>query len=136
MEERWAKGKARKAQARDLANNFRAYCNTCGTWGHKAIDCKSQGKGKDGARWHQGNQGKGKGMNNFEHSQRSWQAPPFTPDVLLIVRKTEPDCQGYKKEQLSYVKQNTTTRTNGDPTQGQQEKGTSSESLRSLADGC
>ena len=56
-------------------------------------------------------------MNNFEHSQRRWQAPPFTPDVLLIERKTEPGRQGYKKEQLSHVKQNTTTRTNSDPSQ-------------------
>ena len=89
-------------------------------------------------------------MNNFEHSQRRWQAPPFTPDVLLIERKTEPGRQGYKKEQLSHVKQNTTTRTNNDPSQqwnvsvkwvqprnqGQQEKSTSWESIRSFADGC
>ena len=56
-------------------------------------------------------------MNNFEHSQQRWQAPPFTPDVLLIERKTEPGRQGYKKEQLSHVKQNTTRRTNGDLSQ-------------------
>ena len=33
-------------------------------------------------------------MNNFEHSQRRWQAPPFTRDVLLIERKTELGRQG------------------------------------------
>ena len=125
------KGKGKKGTGKGFGKQFQGCCNTFGTWGHKAIDCKSQGKGKDGARRHQGNKGKGpgeggakgftkgkgKGMNNFEHSQRSWQAPPFTPDVLLIERKTEPGRQGYKKEQLSHVKQNTTTRMNSDPSQ-------------------
>ena len=37
--------------------------------------------------------------------------------MLLIERKTEPGRQGYKKEQLSHVEQNTTTRANGDPSQ-------------------
>ena len=76
---------------------------------------KGKGPGKGGAKGF--TKGKGKGMNNFEHSQRRWQAPPFTPDVLLIERKTEPGRQGYKKEQLSHVNKNTTTRTNGDPSQ-------------------
>ena len=99
----------------------------------KQLTASHRAKEKMEQRWHQGNKGKGpvkggakgftkgkgkgKGMNNFEHSQRRWQAPPFTPDVLLIERKTEPGRQGYKKEQLSHVKQNTTTRTSGDPSQ-------------------
>ena len=56
---------------------------------------KGKGPGKGGAKGF--TKGKGKGMNNFGHSQRRWQAPPFTPDVLLIERKTEPGRQGTRK---------------------------------------
>ena len=112
----------------------------------KATKAKDQAKG--GAKGF--TKSKDKGMNNFEHSQRRWQAPPFTPDVLLIERKTEPGRQGYKKEQLSHVKQKNSNKNEqrSESTvecvrqvgpafnQGQQEESTSSESIRSFADGC
>ena len=46
------KGKGKKGTGKGFGKQLyiQGYCNTCGTWGHKAIDCKSQGKGKDGAR--------------------------------------------------------------------------------------
>ena len=77
------KGKGKKGSGKGFGKQFQGYCNTCGMWGHKAIDCKSQGKGKDSTRWYHGNKGqgpskggtkgftkgKGKGMNNCEQGQ-------------------------------------------------------------------
>ena len=45
------KGKGNKGSGKGFGKQFQGYCNTCGMWGHKAIDCKSQGEGKDSARW-------------------------------------------------------------------------------------
>ena len=55
------KGKGKKGSGEGFGKQFQGYCNTCGMWGHKAIDCKSQGKGKGSTRWYHGNRGKGPG---------------------------------------------------------------------------
>ena len=52
------KGKGKKGSGKGVGKQFQGCCNTCGMWGHKAIDCKSQGKGKDSTRWYHGNRGK------------------------------------------------------------------------------
>ena len=49
------KGKGKKGSGKGFGKQFQGYCNTCGMCGHKAIDCKAQGKGKDNARWYLGN---------------------------------------------------------------------------------
>ena len=37
------KGKGKKGSGKGFGKQFQGYCNTCGMWGHKAIDCKAQG---------------------------------------------------------------------------------------------
>ena len=125
------KGKGKKGSGKGVGKQFQGYCNTCGMWGHKAIDCKSQGKGKDSARWYHGNRGngpgkggtkgftkgKGKGMNNFEHGQRRWQAPPSFHDVLLLERTMESVHNVPEKEQHTHVNKSTVTRATSDPHQ-------------------
>ena len=102
--------------------------NHKGRWGHKAIDCKSQGKGKDGAMWYNGNKGKGPGkggakgftkgkgkrMNNFEHSQRHWQTPSSHHDVLLLEQVLESEHHAQEKEQYIHVKEIKETKANSD----------------------
>ena len=46
-------GKGKKEPGKGISKKFQGY-NT-----HKAIDCKSQGKGKDSTRWYHGNKGIG-----------------------------------------------------------------------------
>ena len=50
-----------KGKGKGFGKQFQGYFNTCVMWGHKAIDCKAQSKGKDNARWYLGNRGKGPG---------------------------------------------------------------------------
>ena len=38
------KGKGKKGTGKGFGKQFQGLCNTCGTWGDKAIDCKSHGK--------------------------------------------------------------------------------------------
>ena len=97
------KGKGKKGSGKGFGKLFQGYCNTCGMWSHKAIDCKSQGKGKDSTRWYHGNKGKGlskggtkrftkgkgKRMNNCEQGQRRWPATSSFHDLLLLKQKTE-----------------------------------------------
>ena len=99
--------------------------------GHKAMDCKSQGKGKDNAKWYHGNKGKGqgkggtkgfnkgngKGMNNFEYSQQRWKAPPSFYDVLLFERKTGSVHNVPEKKQHIQVNRSTTARAISDTLQ-------------------
>ena len=121
------KGKRKERhQAKGLASNSQSYCNTCGMWGDKAIDCKSQGKGKDSTRWYHGNRGKrpgkggtkgftigkGKGMNNCEHGQRRWQAPPSFHDVLLLERTMESVHNVPEKKQHTHVNKSTENKSN------------------------
>ena len=125
------KGKGKKGSGKGFGKQFQGYCNTCGMWGHKAIDCKAQGKGKDNARWYLGNRGKGpgkggtkgftkgkgKGMNNCEHGQRRWQAPPPFHDVLLLERTKESAHNASEKKQHIHVNKSTETRATSDPHQ-------------------
>ena len=90
------KGKGKKGSGKGFGKQFQGYCNTCGMWVHKAIDCKSRGKGKASTRWHHGNRGKGpgkggtkgftkgkgKGMNNSEQGHRRWPVTPSFHDVV------------------------------------------------------
>ena len=125
------KGKGKKGSGKGFCKKFQGYCNTCGMCGHKAIDCKAQGKGKDNARWYLGNRGKGagkggtkgftkgkgKGMNNFEHGQRRWQAPSPFHDVLLLERTKESEHNASEKKQHIHVNKSTETRATSDPHQ-------------------
>ena len=125
------KGKGKKGSGKGFGKQFQGYCNTCGMWGHKAIDCKSQGKGKDSTRWYHGNRGKGpgkggtkgftkgkgKGMNNCEQGQRRWPVTPSFHDVLLLERKTESVHNVPEKKQHSHVNKSTETRATSDPHQ-------------------
>ena len=120
------KGKGKKGSGKGFGKQFQGYCNACSMWGHKAIDCKSQGKGKDSVRWYNGNKGKGpgkggakgftkgkgKGMNNFEHSQRQWQTPPSPHDVLLLEQAMESDYHVQEKEQYIHGKKSKETKAN------------------------
>ena len=86
-------------------------------WGHKAIDCKSQGKGKDGAKWYNGNKGKGpgkggakgftkgkgKGMNNFEHSPGYWQTSTSHYDVLSLEQAMESEYHVQERERSTFM---------------------------------
>ena len=124
-------GNGKKGSGKGFGKQFQGYCNTCGMWGHKAMDCKSQGKGKDSTKWYHGNRGKGpgnggtkgftkgkgKGMNNFEHSQRRWQAPPSCYDVLLLERTMGSFHNVPEKEQHTHVNRSTVTRATSDPHQ-------------------
>ena len=97
-------------------------------WGHKAIDCKAQGKGKDNARWHPGNRnkgpgkggtkgwtkGKGKGMNSCEYGQRRLQAPSPSYDVLLLERTKETEHDTSERKQHIHDSRSTETRTTSD----------------------
>ena len=125
------KGKGKKGSGKGFGKQFQGYCNTCGMWGHKAIDCKAQGKGKDNARWYLGNRGKGpgkggtkgftkgkgKGMNNCEHGQRRWQAPSPFHDVLPLERTKESEHNVSEKKQHIHVNKSTETRATSDPHQ-------------------
>ena len=125
------KGKGKKGSGKGFGKQFQGYCNTCGMWCHKAIDCKSQGKGKDSTRWYHGNKGKGlskggtkgftkgkgKGMNNCEQGQRRWPATPSFHDLLLIEQKTESVHNVQEKKQHSHVNKSTETRATSDPHQ-------------------
>ena len=64
------KGKGKKGSEKGFSKQFQGYCNACGMWGYKAVDCKSQGKGKDSTRWYHGNRGKGPGNGLFLQSLR------------------------------------------------------------------
>ena len=91
------KGKGKKGSGKGFGKQFQGYCNTCGMWGHKAIDCKSEGKGKDSTRWYHGNKGKGlskggtkgftkgkgKGMNNCEQGQRRLAGDTIFPRLVV-----------------------------------------------------
>ena len=125
------KGKGKKGSGKGFGKQFQGYCNTCGMWGHKAIDCKAQGKGKDSTRWYHGNKGKGlskggtkgftkgkgKGMNNCEQGQRRWPATPSFHDLLLLEQKTESVHNASEKKQHSHVNKSTETRATSDPHQ-------------------
>ena len=125
------KGKGKKGSGKGFGKQFQGYCNTCGMWGHKAIDCKSQGKGKDSTRWYHGNKGKGlskggtkgftkgkgKGMNNCEQGQRRWPATPSFHDLLSLEQKTESVHNVKEKKQHSHVNQSTETRATSEPHQ-------------------
>ena len=88
---------------------------------------KGKGKkgsgGKDNARWYLGNRGKGpgkgpgKGMNNCEHGQRRWQAPPSFHDVLLLEQTMESVHNVPEKKQHIHVNKSTETRATSDPHQ-------------------
>ena len=147
------KGKGKKGFGKGFGKPFQGFCYTCGAWGHKTINCKSQGNGNDGAKGYYSNKGKGqgkdgmkgftkgkgKGVNNFEHSQWCWQMPPPLPDVLVLERKLEPAPKEYEKEQLSQANKSTMTRATSAPhqqwkvgsisDQGQQRQGASAEPL-------
>ena len=100
-------------------------------WSHKAIDCKSEGKGKDSTRWYHGNKGKGlskggtkgftngkgKGMNNCEQGQRRWPETPSFHDLLSLEQKTESVHNVKEKKQHSHVNQSTETRATSEPHQ-------------------
>ena len=125
------KGKGKKGSGKGFGKQFQGYCNTCGMWGHKAIDCKAQGKGKDNARWYLGNRskgpgkggtkgwtkGKGKGMNSCEHGQRRLQAPPPFYDVLLLERTKELEHDTSERRQHIHGNKNTETRTTSEQQQ-------------------
>ena len=128
--------------------------------GSQSNDCKSQGKGKmeqdgikatkakDRQRWSKGIHQRQRQRN--EHSQRRWQAPPITHDVLLIEKNRAGVVKGTRKNNsvMSSKTHSNKNERRSESTvecarqvgpasnQGQQEKGTSSESIRSLADGC
>ena len=125
------KGKGKKGSGKGFGKQFQGYRNTCGIWGHKAIDCKSQGKGKDSTRWYHGNKGKGlikggakgftkgkgKGMNNCEQAQRRWPATPSFHDLLSLEQETESVHNAKEKKQHSHVNQSTETRATSEPHQ-------------------
>ena len=155
------KGKGKKGSGKGFGKQFQGYCNACSMWSHKAINCKSQGKGKDSARWYNSNKGKGpgkggakgftkskgKGMNNFEHSQRHWQTPPSSHDVLLLEQVMESEYHVPEKEQYIHIKKSKETKANSEAHQQwklpvrwvqasnqeeQQEKVASTKSIRGL----
>ena len=125
------KGKGKKGSGKGFGKQSQGYCNTCGMWGHKAIDCKSKGKGKDSTRWYHGNKGKGlskggtkgftkgkgKGMNNCEQGQRRWPATPSFHDLLSLEQETESVHNVKEKKQHSHVNQSTETRATSEPHQ-------------------
>ena len=122
------KGKGKKGSGKGFGKQFQGYCNACGMWGHKAIDCKAQGKGKDNARWYPGNRnkgpgkggtkgwtkGKGKGMNSCEYGQRRLQAPSPSYDVLLLERTKETEHDTSERKQHIHDSRSTETRTTSD----------------------
>ena len=56
-------------------------------------------------------------MNNFEHGQRRWHAPPSFHDVLLLERTTESVHIVPEKEQHTHVNKSTVTTATSDPHQ-------------------
>ena len=125
------KGKGKKGLGKGFGKQFQGYCNACNMWGHKAIDCKSQGKGKDGARWYDDNKGKGpgkggakgftkgkgKGMNNFEYSPGHWQTTTSHYDVLSLEQAMESEYHVQEREKYVRMKRNKEEKANSNTNQ-------------------
>ena len=114
-----------------MASNSKVTATHAACEGRKAIDCKSQGKGKDSTRRYHGNRGKGlsiggtkgftkgkgKGMNNCKQGQRRWPATPSFHDLLSLEQMTESVHNVQEKMQHSHVNESTETRATSDPHQ-------------------